>query len=67
MLDIEMIKLIKETLVDYKLMINDSLINEISNPNSTFDHCKLCVGQMGGAEGFALSLIELLTPEEEDA
>lgn len=66
MLDIEIIKLIKETLVDYKLMINDNLINTIANPSSTLENCKLHVGQMGGAEGFALSLIEILTPEDDN-
>lgn len=66
MIDIEIIKLIKETLVDYKLMITNNLINDIANPNTTLAHCKIHVGQMGGAEGFALSLIELLTPEDDD-
>ncbi len=66
MSNIEMIRLIKETLGDYKQMITNNLINDIANPSTTFANCKINVGQMGGAEGFALSLIELLTEEEDN-
>ena len=66
MTDIEMIRLINETLTAYKQMINQNLLHEISNPTTTLAHTKMIVGQMGGAEGFVQSLIEILTPEEDN-
>ncbi len=64
--NIELIPLIKDTMVEYKLMINEQLLNEIAHPDCTMATLKLYVGQMSGAEGFALSIINLLTEEDPD-
>jgi hypothetical protein len=67
MQNIELIPLMQETLVEYKLLINENLLNAVADPTADMANIKQIVGQMQGAEGFALSLINILTEDETDA
>jgi hypothetical protein len=61
---VELIPFIRETLEEYKLMINVQLLHTLADPDGTLAQAKAEVGKMSGAEGFAMSLIELLTEDD---